>query len=126
LAVRPAPELVGGVYIGNSPALLQANSRPSTTSFPALDNKHSRRLAGPAAVLSIDQLGASTTVNISARADAESAVAVRPPTVPGTTGELLSAASAVIRPAPAPVLLAREVVPAGGASVVVADDFSDQ
>jgi hypothetical protein len=77
-------------------------------------------------VLSIDQLGASTTVTIKARADAVSAVAVRPPTVPGTTGLSLSAASAVIRPEPAPVLLALEVVPAGAAIVVVADDFSDQ
>ena len=64
-------------------------------------------------------------LNINALAEEEFAVAVSPPTVPGASGPL-SPVSAVIRPEPAPVEASRDTMPAGGASVVVADDFSPQ
>jgi hypothetical protein len=64
-------------------------------------------------------------LNISALADAEFAVAVRPPSVPGAYGPL-SPVSEVTRPEPEPVDAARRFIPAGGVKVVVADDFSPQ
>jgi hypothetical protein len=66
-----------------------------------------------------------TMLNIKAFADAESAVAVSPPTVPGVNGPL-SPVREVTRPEPEPVEADRDTSPAGGASVVVADDFSPQ
>lgn len=64
-------------------------------------------------------------LNISTFAEAEFAVAVSPPTVPAVSGPL-SPVSEVIRPPPVPVALNRDTRPAGGASAVVADDFSPQ
>ena len=64
-------------------------------------------------------------LNIMALADDESAVAVSPPTVPAASGPL-SPESDVTRPEPIPVDELRTVIPFGGASVVVADDFSPQ
>jgi hypothetical protein len=71
------------------------------------------------------QLGATTTLNISAFDDAESAVAVSPPSVPGASGPL-SPVSDVTRPDPEPLEDALTVIPAGGTIAVVADDFSPQ